>query len=288
MTFSSSLPRRNRYQALALTDCRSRHVLALLLALVLVAASLWPAEGWAQATLPAITSSPNQDGSQTWSLSVETLALLTLMSFLPAILLMMTGFTRIIIVLGLLRNAMGTGTAPPNSVLIGLALFLTFFTMGPVFDKIYDEFSVSRDDDIETLKDKDMKVLVIAEPWCGHCMLNLPILLRISEAVGFDVRFSLRDENLDLMEQYQTNGKNVIPRVIVLDADGNERAAWGPIAPLTKEAQDKEKQHLPKTDAPDYDEKLKDMRAKMKDIFSTDEKIWLGVYEDIKKTLLKA
>lgn len=139
MTFSSSLPRRNRYQALALTDCRSRHVLALLLALVLVAASLWPAEGWAQATLPAITSSPNQDGSQTWSLSVETLALLTLMSFLPAILLMMTGFTRIIIVLGLLRNAMGTGTAPPNSVLIGLALFLTFFTMGPVFDKIYDE-----------------------------------------------------------------------------------------------------------------------------------------------------
>lgn len=156
------------------------------------------------------------------------------------------------------------------------------------FDKIYDEFSVSRDDDIETLKDKDMKVLVIAEPWCGHCMLNLPILLRISEAVGFDVRFSLRDENLDLMEQYQTNGKNVIPRVIVLDADGNERAAWGPIAPLTKKAQDKEKQHLPKTDAPDYDEKLKDMRAKMKDIFSTEEKIWLGVYEDIKKTLLKA
>lgn len=156
------------------------------------------------------------------------------------------------------------------------------------FDKIYDEFSVSRDDDIETLKDKDMKVLVIAEPWCSHCMLNLPILLRISEAVGFDVRFSLRDENLDLMEEYQTNGKNVIPRVIVLDADGNERAAWGPIAPLTKEAQDKEKQHLPKTDAPDYDAKLKDMRVKMKDIFSTDEKIWLGVYDDIKKTLLEA
>ncbi|CAD2073298.1 thioredoxin family protein [Phocicoccus pinnipedialis] len=155
------------------------------------------------------------------------------------------------------------------------------------FDKIYDEFSVSRDDDIEMLKDKDMKVLVITEPWCSHCMLNLPILLRISEAVGFDVRFSLRDENMDLMEMYQTNGKNVIPRVLLLDLDGNEVAAWGPIAPYTKEVQDKEKHHLPKTDSPDYDEKVKDMRSKLKDIFSTDEKIWMGVYEDLKKSLLE-
>src|SRR3546814_2690352 len=56
---------------------------------------------------------------------------------LPILLMMMTGFTRIIIVLGLLRNAMGTGASPPNSVLIGLSLFLTFFAMSPVFDQIY-------------------------------------------------------------------------------------------------------------------------------------------------------
>ena len=99
---------------------------------------LAPLETWAQA-VPALTSTPGANGSQTWSLSIQTLALLTMMSFLPAALLMMTGFTRIIIVLGLLRNAMGTGTAPPNMVLVGLALFLTFFTMSPVFDKIYDE-----------------------------------------------------------------------------------------------------------------------------------------------------
>src|SRR3546814_16454905 len=60
-----------------------------------------------------------------------------MMSFLPAMLMMMTGFTRIIIVLGLLRSAMGTGASPPNSILIGLALFLTFFAMSPVFDQIY-------------------------------------------------------------------------------------------------------------------------------------------------------
>src|SRR5690606_36017366 len=101
---------------------------------------LWlPLDTLAQATLPAITSTPNANGSQTWSLSLQTLVLLTMMSFLPAILMMMTGFTRIIIVLGLLRNAMGTGASPPNSILIGIALFLTFFAMSPVFDQIYAE-----------------------------------------------------------------------------------------------------------------------------------------------------
>lgn len=93
----------------------------------------------AQIALPALTSTPGADGSQTWSLSIQTLILLTMLSFLPAMLMMMTGFTRIIIVLGLLRNAMGTGASPPNSVLIGIALFLTFFAMSPVFDQIYDQ-----------------------------------------------------------------------------------------------------------------------------------------------------
>jgi len=93
----------------------------------------------AQASLPALTATAGADGSHTWSLSVQTLVMLTLLSFLPAMLLMMTGFTRIIIVLGLLRNALGTPTSPPNAVLVGLTLFLTFFTMAPVFDRIYSE-----------------------------------------------------------------------------------------------------------------------------------------------------
>jgi len=109
------------------------------LGLLLLAA--WPAHALAQAamtaTLPALTTTPGTGGSQTYSLSLQTLLLLTLLSFLPAMLMMMTGFTRIIIVLGLLRNAMGTGSSPPNMVLIGIALFLTFYAMAPVFDAIY-------------------------------------------------------------------------------------------------------------------------------------------------------
>ena len=89
--------------------------------------------------MPAITSTPSAGGGTQWSLSIQTLLLLTGLSFLPAMLLMMTSFTRIIIVFSLLRHAMGTQTSPPNQVLVGLALFLTFFIMAPVGEKIYTD-----------------------------------------------------------------------------------------------------------------------------------------------------
>jgi len=74
-----------------------------------------------------------------WSLPLQTLSLLTVLVFLPAGLLMMTSFTRIIIVLGLLRSALGAQSTPPNQVLLGLTLFLTFFVMSPVFNTVYEE-----------------------------------------------------------------------------------------------------------------------------------------------------
>ncbi len=91
----------------------------------------------AQAGLPAVRSAPGPGGAQTYSLSLQALIFLTALTFLPAALLMMTSFTRIIIVLSLLRQALGTVQTPPNQVLVGLSLFLTFFVMAPVFDRIY-------------------------------------------------------------------------------------------------------------------------------------------------------
>ncbi len=105
---------------------------------VLAVALLLPTLALAQA-LPALTSTPTAGGGTQWSLSVQTLLLMTGLTFLPAMLLMMTGFTRIIIVLSLLRSALGTQSSPPNQVLVGLALFLTFFVMAPVADKIYTD-----------------------------------------------------------------------------------------------------------------------------------------------------
>ncbi len=89
--------------------------------------------------LNVFTSSATANGGQNYSLSLQTLILLTALSFLPTIVLMMTSFTRIIIVLSLLRQAIGAQSSPPNQILLGLALFLTFFIMSPVLDRVYGE-----------------------------------------------------------------------------------------------------------------------------------------------------
>jgi flagellar biosynthetic protein FliP len=69
---------------------------------------------------------------------IQLIALITVLSLAPSILVMMTSFTRIVVVLSLLRTALGTGTAPPNAVIVALALFLTAFVMGPAFQNAYD------------------------------------------------------------------------------------------------------------------------------------------------------
>ncbi len=97
---------------------------------------------WAPAALADVTmfsAAPAAGGGQTFSVPMQTLLLLTALSFLPAMLLLMSGFTRIVIVLSLLRQALGTQSSPPNQVIIGLALFLTLFVMAPVLDRIYRE-----------------------------------------------------------------------------------------------------------------------------------------------------
>jgi len=103
---------------------------------LVIGAALLPLCALAQG-LPALTSTPTANGGQNYTLSLQTMLLLTGLTFIPAALLMMTSFTRIIIVLSLLRQALGTQTAPPNQVMVGLALFLSLFVMGPVLDKIY-------------------------------------------------------------------------------------------------------------------------------------------------------
>ena len=86
--------------------------------------------------LPAVTVS-GTGAQQQYSLTLQLLALMTVLTLLPSIVLMMTSFVRIIIVMSLLRQALGTGQTPPNQVLVGLALFLTLFIMSPVLNDIY-------------------------------------------------------------------------------------------------------------------------------------------------------
>ncbi len=106
---------------------------AYLSPLLLLATPLANAAG-----LPAVTLETAPGGGQQYSVSLQILAAMTALTFLPAILLSMTSFTRIVIVMGLLRQALGTGQTPSNQILIGLSLFLTMFIMAPVASKIHD------------------------------------------------------------------------------------------------------------------------------------------------------
>lgn len=89
--------------------------------------------------ISAFTVKTNPDGTQDYSLSLQVVILMTLLSFLPSILVMMTSFTRIVIVLAILRQAIGLQTSPSNQVLIGIAFFMTVFVMTPVFDDMYTQ-----------------------------------------------------------------------------------------------------------------------------------------------------
>ena len=91
------------------------------------------------AAIPALTVQTAAGGGQSYSLTLQVLLLMTALTMLPAALLMMTAFTRIVIVLGILRQALGAGQTPPNQVLLGLSLFMTFFVMSPVLERINTE-----------------------------------------------------------------------------------------------------------------------------------------------------
>ncbi len=94
----------------------------------------------AQSTgVPALSVIGGANDGQTYSVTLEILALMTVLTLLPAILLMMTSFTRIIIVLAILRQALGTASTPSNQILLGLSLFLTLFIMSPVIEQVNDK-----------------------------------------------------------------------------------------------------------------------------------------------------
>lgn len=121
----AALPERLSHR---LCRCLPFSVLLLLLATV--------PDAQAQQGLPALTVTTDADGSQSYSVTLQILVLMTALSFIPAALMMMTSFTRIIVVFAILRQAIGLQQTPSNQMLIGLALFLTFFIMTPIFNEV--------------------------------------------------------------------------------------------------------------------------------------------------------
>ena len=111
----------------------------VLMTLLLIAMCVMPMMAHAQTQgIPLVNVSGGKGGQQ-YSMSLQLLGLMTTLTLLPSMLLMMTSFVRIIIVLSILRQALGTAQTPPNTVLVGLALFLTFFIMSPVLESVYND-----------------------------------------------------------------------------------------------------------------------------------------------------
>ncbi|TNC81966.1 MAG: flagellar biosynthetic protein FliP [Oleiphilus sp.] len=110
----------------------SNFIRAGLSILLLGSGSVWAADGG----IPAVQLVTNADGSQSYSVTLQILALMTALTFLPAMLMMMTSFTRIVIVFSILRQALGLQQTPSNQIILGLTLFLTIFIMLPVLEQV--------------------------------------------------------------------------------------------------------------------------------------------------------
>lgn len=155
---------------------------------------------------------------------------------------------------------------------------------------IYDDFDLPKDDTFfNDISEKNLKVIVLTEDWCGDAMLNVPILLRIAEQTNMDVRMLLRDDNLELMDQYLTNGTaRSIPIFIFINEAGEEVAKWGPRAPKLQEYIDESRSNLPSKDDETYDEKAKEMYTFINKSFRDNRDFWNEVYGSLKETLEKA
>ncbi|AQS57253.1 thioredoxin family protein [Novibacillus thermophilus] len=154
--------------------------------------------------------------------------------------------------------------------------------------QIYDNFQLSPDDRafFETLKEKNWRVIVLTADWCGDAMLCVPVFMRISEAASIEMSLLIRDDNLELMDQYLTNGKSrSIPIFIFIDQDGNEQAVWGPRAPEVQQLIDDMRNSLPDKEDPSFEAKQKEMYRNFKQRLLSDRSLWKAVSHSFRERL---
>lgn len=153
-------------------------------------------------TMPAVNLVTNPDGTQSYSVTLQVLILMTMLSFLPAIVMMMTAFTRIIVVFGILRQAIGLQQTPSNQILIGLALFLTVFIMTPVYQEV-DKLA------IQPYVKEEMGALEAVK--AGSVPMRQFMLAQTREAdLNLFVEMSGKDQNYASLEE--------VPMTIVIPA----------------------------------------------------------------------
>ncbi|MBD1372295.1 thioredoxin family protein [Hazenella sp. IB182357] len=153
---------------------------------------------------------------------------------------------------------------------------------------VYEQVTIEPGDQLffSQLKEQQLRVVCLTADWCGDAMLCLPIMKRIAEVASFEIRTLIRDENLELMDQYLTNGKSrSIPIFIFINHAGEEVGVWGPRAAEVQAWIDDMRTTLPQSDHPDYESKQKEMYRAFKHKITHDPAIWQDVISSIRSSM---
>lgn len=152
---------------------------------------------------------------------------------------------------------------------------------------VYNNFAIPDDEDFfRRIENKNLRAIVITEDWCGDAMMNTPILLRLADKSHMQVRVLQRDSNLELMDQYLTNGKSrSIPIIIFIDENGEEVTHWGPRSEFVQKEVDRLMSGLPDKDAPGYKDKFMKKISMLTARFSTEAELWQSVYQSMRYRL---
>lgn len=141
---------------------------------------------------------------------------------------------------------------------------------------------------LEERQKDNWRVIVLTADWCGDALLCVPVMKRICEVSNIEMRLLIRDENLELMDQYLTNGTaRAIPIFIFIDEDGHEKAVWGPRTPQVQEFVTSLRKELPEKDAPDFEEKQKEMYTNFRKTLASDSSLWEHVMENMIQKIAK-
>ncbi len=153
--------------------------------------------------------------------------------------------------------------------------------------KVYNQFQLEEADKelLQAFQEKELKAIILAADWCGDAMVNLPILMRMADEALLETRYLIRDENLELMDQYLTNGKaRSIPIIIFLNREFEEVGKWGPRASEAQAIADELKANVPDKESPEYDAAFKAFIKSFTERITTDKALW----NDIKNSIISA
>jgi hypothetical protein len=153
---------------------------------------------------------------------------------------------------------------------------------------VYNEYQLedSYKASLQELQPAGLRALIITADWCGDAMVNLPIFMKIANEALIDSRYFIRDENLELMDKYLTNGKSrSIPIIVLIDKDGNEVVRWGPRAPEAQKLADELFGSLPPKGTPEFEEAFKKAIPNFQQNLTKNKELWAAIARNLVHTI---